>query len=238
MTSNFELKPFPDGPALAAAAAKDWLALVKASPAQHTVALSGGRITKDFFAAIVNLAKESGGLLGNVDFFWADERCLPPTDPESNFLLARENLFQPLCIAQDRIHRLKGDWLPMAAVSEAIQDIRRVAAADGAGIPVLDMVFLGMGEDGHIASLMPNATPAALASREPYVHVSNSPKPPPDRLSLTYPMLAAARNVWVLAAGTGKAEALKTSISPGGSTPLARVLQSRQRTVIYTDISV
>ena len=236
MASNFEIKLFPDDLAVSAAAARDWLALLSRSPGLHTVALSGGRITKHFFAAAASLVKASSATLSNVHFFWADERCLDPSDSESNFRLARENLLQPLAIAADKIHRLKGEWLPASAVAEANQEILRVVPKDGAGMPVLDMIFLGLGEDGHIASLMPNATPAVLASREPFVHVSNSPKPPPDRLTLTYPVLAAAKNVWLLTAGAGKAEALKNSVSPGGNTPFARVLQSRGRTLIYTDI--
>jgi len=236
MPSNFELKLFPDDVSVAAAAARDWLALLQQSPDLHTVALSGGRITKHFFAACANLAKSSGASLSNVHFFWADERCLDPSDPESNFRLARENLFLPLDIAADKIHRLKGEWLPPAAVAEANQDILSVVPKDGAGMPVLDLIFLGLGEDGHIASLMPNASTAVLESREPYVHVSNSPKPPPDRLTLTYPVLAAARQVWMLATGAGKTEALKNSVSPAGSTPFASVLRSRGQTIIYTDI--
>jgi 6-phosphogluconolactonase len=236
MASNFELKLLRDDLMVSAAAARDWLALVQKSSGLHTVALSGGRITKQFFAAFANLAKSSGASLSNVHFFWADERCLDPSDPESNFRLARENLFLPLEIAADKIHRLKGEWQPTAAVAEANQEIQRVVPKDGAGVPVLDLIFLGLGEDGHIASLMPNAPPAVLECREPYVHVANSPKPPPDRLTLTYPVLAAARNVWMLAAGAGKSVALKSSISPGGDTPFARVLRSRGRTTIYTDI--
>jgi 6-phosphogluconolactonase len=99
------------------------------------------------------------------------------------------------------------------------------------------MIFLGLGEDGHIASLMPNAPPDVLASREPYVHVGNSPKPPPDRLSMTNPVLAAAKNVWALVAGAGKTDALRDSLLPGGKTPFARVLQSRRQTFIYTDLN-
>jgi 6-phosphogluconolactonase len=236
MPSNFELRLFQDDMAASAAAARDWLAVLPPSSGLYTVALSGGRITKHFFAAVESLAKASGAVWSNVHFFWADERCLDPSDPESNFRLARENLFLPLDIAGDKIHRLKGEWQPPAAVAEANQNIRRVVPQDGAGVPVLDMIFLGLGEDGHIASLMPNAPPAVLESREPYVHVSNSPKPPPDRLTLTYPVLAAARNVWMLVAGAGKVEALRNSISPGGTTPFARALRSRGRTLIYTDI--
>jgi 6-phosphogluconolactonase len=237
MPSNFELKVFPDDQALSAAAARDWLTLLKETSQPYSVALSGGRIAKTFFAAVGELAKSSGASLANVHFFWADERCVPPTDPESNFLLAKENLFQPLGIAPERIHRLKGELPPNAAMEEACSDIRRVVPTDGAGMPVLDMIFLGLGEDGHIASLMPNAPPDVLGSQEPFVHVANSPKPPPNRLSMTYPVLAAAKNVWALVAGAGKADALRDSLRPDGKTPFARILQSRLQTLIYTDLN-
>jgi 6-phosphogluconolactonase len=151
-------------------------------------------------------------------------------------LLAEENLFRPLGIAPERIHRLKGELAPAAAVADSIIDIRRVVPLDHAGVPVLDLIFLGLGEDGHIASLMPNATADVRASREPYVHVGNSPKPPPNRLSMTYPVLAAAKNVWMLAAGSGKEKSFQESLQPDGKTPFASVLRSRSQTLIYTDI--
>jgi 6-phosphogluconolactonase len=228
---------FPNEQALSATAAKDWLTLLQKSSGPYTVALSGGRIAKTFFAAVADLAKASRATLSNVHFFWADERCVEPTDPESNFRLAWENLLQPLNVAPDRIHRLRGEIPPSAALAEASQDIRRVVPLDGAGVPVLDMIFLGLGEDGHIASLMPNAPPAVLESREPFVHVSNSPKPPANRLSMTYPVLAAAHNVWALVTGAGKAEALRDSLQPDGRTSFARVLWSRPLTRIYTDLN-
>jgi len=228
---------FPNDQALSAAAAQDWLTLLQKSSGPHTVALSGGRIAKTFFAAVAALAKASGANMTDVHFFWADERCLEPTDPESNYRLAWENLLQPLGIAPDKIHRLKGEILPSAAAAEASQDIRSIVPQDRAGVPVLDMIFLGLGEDGHIASLMPNAPAAVLESREPYVHVSNSPKPPPDRLTMTYPVLAAAKNVWMLATGAAKAEPLRDSLRSDGTTPFARVLRSRLQTIIYTDLN-
>jgi 6-phosphogluconolactonase len=236
MPPLFELIKFPDERALAAAAAADWLALLREPSAPRTTAISGGRIAKTFFADVAGLAGKAGAAMENVDFFWADERCVPPDDPESNFLLAQENLLRPLGIPAEKIHRVKGEWPPAAAVAEANDEIRRRAAHDGPGTPILDLIFLGMGEDGHVASLMPNAPPDVSQSREPYVHVANSPKPPANRLSLTYPVLAAARNVWVLAAGAGKLAALRKSLQLNGKTPLARVLQSRPHTRIYTDL--
>jgi 6-phosphogluconolactonase len=139
-------------------------------------------------------------------------------------------------IAPDKIHRLKGELPPETAVAQANGEIRRIAPQNAAGVPVLDLVFLGIGPDGHIASLMPNARPTVLQSREPYVHVDNSPKPPPSRISMTYPVLAAARQVWVMVTGEGKTEAFRESLRPDGKTPFARALQSRAETRIYSDI--
>jgi len=237
MPSNIELKFYPNDQALGAAAAQDWLKLLQQSSGSFSVAVSGGRIAKTFFVEVTELARKSGISLANVHFFWADERCVPPTDPESNFLLAEENLLRPLGIAADKIHRLKGELPPAAAVAEAVNDIRRIVPLDKAGAPVLDLIFLGLGEDGHTASLMPNAPAEVQASREPYVHVRNSAKPPPNRLSMTYPVLAAAKDVWALVAAAGKEEALRDSLQPGGKTPFGHVLETRGHSVIYTDLN-
>jgi 6-phosphogluconolactonase len=235
---NFELKTFPDDAELARAAAQDWLALLSKSSAAHLAAISGGRIARTFFCAVTELMKTSRVSLQNVDFFWADERCVPPNHPDSNYLLAQENLLQPLAIAPEKIHRLKGELPPVAAVAEANATIQHIAPMNSAGVPVLDLIFLGLGEDGHIASLMPNAPAATVNSQAPYLRIENSPKPPPNRISLSYAAIAAAKNVWVLAAGAGKEEALRQSLQPGASTPLARVLQSRTQTVIYSDVAL
>jgi 6-phosphogluconolactonase len=235
---NFELKSFPGGAELARAAAKDWLDLLGKSSAAHLAAISGGRIAGTFFCAVTEWARMSRVSLRNVDFFWADERCVPPSHPDSNYLLAKENLLDPLAIAPDKIHRLKGELPPVAAVAEANATIKRIAPKNSAGVPVLDVIFLGLGEDGHIASLMPNAPASAVHSQAPYLRVANSPKPPPNRISLSYAAIAAAKNVWVLASGAGKEEALRQSLRPGAPTPFGRVLQSRAHTLIYSDIAL
>jgi len=119
------------------------------------------------------------------------------------------------------------------AVQQAESEICRVAEMDASGQPVLDLVFLGMGEDGHVASLFPGDQ-EAIESQAVYRAVTG-PKPPPRRITLGYRTLAAAREVWVLASGEGKKEALKNSLADDGDTPLARVLQSRKNTEIFTD---
>ena len=124
-----EIKTFADDLTLARAVATDWLALLGKNSGPHLAALSGGGIAKPLFAAVATLAKTSGAFLGNIHFFWADERCVPPEDSLSNFLLANENLFRPARIAPDKIHRLKGELPPQAAVAEANSEIRRIDAS-------------------------------------------------------------------------------------------------------------
>ena len=227
-----ELVLFPNADELAVTVAGAWLDEVAAAARAgkaHAVALSGGRVTQKFFAVVVEQSRACGVSLAGVDFFWADERCVPPTDAESNFKLADELLFQPLGIAAERIHRVRGELAPAEATKLATAALARVT-------PVLDLVFLGMGEDGHVASLFPNASAETLNCRAPFLFVTDSPKPPPNRVTLSYAAIAAARQVWVLASGQGKAAAFAESVSPTGNTPLARVLQSRAQTKIFTDI--
>ncbi len=204
----------------------------------HYVALSGGRITLKFFAAVIVMSQAQGVSLANVHFFWADERCVPLDDTESSFGAANEAFFRPLGIAPEKIHRVRGELSPERAAEEANAEVKRVVPLKAAGQPVLDLIFLGMGEDAHVASLFPRETEAERANPEVYRVVTNSPKPPPNRVTLGYPAIAAAKNVWVLASGAGKEAALRDSIQPGAATPLGRVLQMRSQTRIFTDIKL
>ena len=230
------LVSFPNGLALALAAAADWLSLLEKSSGPFLTALSGGRIARDFFTAVTKVAGKSGAPLRDVHFFWADERSCRPAIPP-----AISGWPMKICC---------GPWaFPLRESTGSRESCSRPPsrgsrrrtprlAPNGAlGMPILDIVFLGLGEDGHTASLMPNAPASVLQSREPWVHVANSPKPPPNRLTLTYPMLAAAREVWTLVSGTDKETALRESLRPGGTTPFARVLRERAETRVYTDLT-
>jgi 6-phosphogluconolactonase len=237
--ANFELLSYADADELARAAASAWLDEIESANRAgktHCVALSGGRIAQKFFAATVEQAKVRKIPFERVRFFWADERCVPPTNPECNFKLASELLFTPLKIPASQIHRIRGEDSPEVAVKNAELELRCVAGKD-AGAPRLDLIFLGMGEDGHVASLFPDKTEGTI-STEIFCAVKNSPKPPPNRISLSYAAIAAAKNVWVLVSGAGKEAALRESLSPSGKTPLARVIQSRRQTKIFSDFSL
>ena len=224
--------------ALARAAADQWLDAIEAANhagTRHCVALSGGRIAQKFFSATAAQTKVRAVSFARVRFFWADERCVPPQDPESNFRIAQELLFLPLGIPENQICRVRGEDPPDIAAARAEADIVRHARLNNAGQPVLDLIFLGLGEDGHVASLFPGEPEDRKSSPAIFRAIYNSPKPPPNRISLGYGPIAAAQAVWVLASGAGKEKALYQSLQPDGATPLARVIQSRSQTRIFTD---
>ncbi len=233
-----EILRFASAEALAVAAAQRlvaWVGEAQTGRTPPTIALSGGRIARPFYEAVVTESARTGTRWQPVRFGFADERCVPPDSPESNFAGAQTNLFAPLGVAPGQVLRLRGEIEPAAAAVEAGRALRRLVPEEN-GLPVLELVWLGMGEDGHVASLFPNAGAEVEASRAVYLSVIG-PKPPPQRLTLTFAVLAAAREVWVLATGRGKEAALAESLRPNGRTPLARVLRARTRSVLFTDLA-
>ncbi len=238
---NFEWISFSNADELARAAATAWIDEVEAANRagkSHSMALSGGRITQKFLPVVVELSRARNCSLQNVHFFWADERCVPPDNAESNFRMAQELLFAPLKIAETQIHRIRGEELPETAANMAQEEICRIVPLNEAGQPMIDLVFLGLGEDGHTASLFPGELEEISQSPAIYRAVLNSPKPPPERVTLGFPAIAAAKKVWMLASGQAKQAALRESVSPDGKTPFARVLRMRSQTKIFSDVDV
>lgn len=238
---NFEWISFSNADELPRAAATAWIDEVEAANRageSHSVALSGGRITQKFLPVVVDLSRARNCSLQNVHFFWADERCVPPDNAESNFLMAQELLFAPLKIAETQIHRIRGEELPETAANMAQEEICRIVPINKSGQPMIDLVFLGLGEDGHTASLFPGELEEISQSPAIYRAVLNSPKPPPERVTLGFPAIAAAKKVWMLASGQAKQAALRESVSPDGKTPFARVLRMRSQTKIFSDVDV
>ncbi len=238
--SKFQLDQFSNAEELARSAARDWLREAEKqmrAKGRFSVALLGGRIAGAFFSSVVELASHDGRSLDGVEFFWSDERCVPPDSPESNYGAARDRMLLPLRIAERCIHRIRGEMPPEKAAAEATGELLRFAPQNPEGQPVCDLVFLGMGPDGHVASLFPAESEEARSSQAVFRPVIG-PKPPPQRVTMGYPAIAAATQVWVLVSGEGKEKALGASLSPQGQTPLACVLNSRTHTRVLTDLKI
>ena len=236
---NVELLSFATPDELARAAASAWLDEIESARRagqSHIVALSGGRIAQKFFNATVTQAVARKTSFAGVQFFWADERCVPPSDPESNFRLAEECLLTPLHIASGNIHRLRGEDAPQVALKIAEAELFGAVRKDLEQQPILDLIVLGMGEDGHVASLFPHAIAKNMDISAPFLVIEDSPKPPPVRLSLSYKAIFGAKNVWVLVSGSGKAPALRASLSGKAPTPLAQIINARQ-VRIFSDLN-
>jgi 6-phosphogluconolactonase len=235
---------FTSSEELARAAAGEFVEWLSTTTAAATrtgrpvlIALSGGRITRLFFAEVARLAAPRRFPWPLVHFFWADERCVPPTDEESNFSIADKLIFRPLAIPAASIHRIRGEDEPSVAASAAATALLALSQKDADGTPQFDLVLLGMGEDGHVASLFPGGADAMASSVVVYLPVVAS-KPPPNRITLTYRVLFAAETVWVLASGKGKELAMVDGLSANGTSPLAHVMRNRQQARIFKDFAL
>jgi 6-phosphogluconolactonase len=186
------------------------------------VALSGGSIAPLFFPSLARLPID----WSRTDFFWADERAVAPEHPDSNYGEALRLWLTPAGVPAGRIHRMPGEDpnLRHAGITYGAA-LRRIAGDP----PALDFVLLGVGLDGHVASLFPGH-PALKEEHDLAVAVEDAPKPPPRRITLTLPVLAGAAHVVVAAQGDAKAEVVRRAVKPGSSLPLGMLI-SRARDV-------
>ncbi|MET7423850.1 6-phosphogluconolactonase [Dactylosporangium sp. NPDC005555] len=190
-----------------------------------SLVLTGGRIAAQIYAAVHASSARDAVDWSRVDFWWGDERFLPSGDPDRNETQAREAFLAALPVDPGRVHPMPAaDGADPAAAAAAYE--REVAGAQ------FDLVLLGVGEDGHVASVFPGH-PVGDDPR-PVADVHDSPKPPPVRITLTLPTLSTAAEVWLLASGAGKADAVRDAFAAGSSLPAARV-HGRDRTLWLVD---
>lgn len=162
-------------------------------------ALAGGTTPKAAYEALAGLPLD----WSKIEIFFGDERCVPADHPDSNYRMAKAALFDRIDIPPDRVHRMQGELADRDAAAQSYEAL----------LPErLDVVVLGIGEDAHTASLFPGA--AALNETARLVLPVTGPKPPPERLSFTPPVLRAARLLVVLASGAGKADAVERAFAP------------------------
>jgi 6-phosphogluconolactonase len=199
---------FSDTEKLTYAAADYIVKIAQESVASHgrfTFALSGGTTPRKLYGLLATEPYRSQIDWQKVEIFWSDERCVPPDDAESNYHLAEEVMFSKLTLSPNQIHRMPADEADRDAASEKYsQEMQRVF---GESLPHFDLIQLGMGPEGHTASLFPHQ--ASLRENQRLVMSVTVPKPPPPRLTFTPPVLNAARHVLFLVTGKEKDDAVQ-----------------------------
>lgn len=196
-----------------------------------SVALTGGGTGTGVLAALNASPARDAVDWRRVDVFWGDERFVPAEDPERNELQARQALLDHVRTDPARVHAVAASDGPYGDDVDAAADAYGavVDAQDG-----FDLVMLGLGEEGHVASIFPES-PAVYDDR-PVVAVRNCPKPPPTRVSLTLPTIRRAAEVWIITAGRNKAGAVALALGGAGEVALpAAGAVGRSRTLWLLD---
>jgi 6-phosphogluconolactonase len=188
-----------------------------------SVALSGGSGPPPLFSVLSKPPHRDRLPWHEVQWVWGDERAVAPDSPDSNYHLAAEKLLGPLNIPADRIHRMPADRPDLDnAAAEYEQTIRRILPAGPNGVPVLGVALQGVGADGHTASLFPGT--AALDESQRLVVPNYSPHHEYKRLTMTYPMLMAAREILFLVTSAKKAGIMAGILAdPPADVPAARL---------------
>ena len=187
------------------------------------VALSGGSTPKQVYPLLLEPQRRDAVDWGSVQFFWGDERAVPPDHPESNFGVAYGTLISQLPgVRPDRIHRMPAEAEDLAAAALSYEsELRLTFGARGDEPPAFDLIWLGMGPDGHTASLFPGSP--ALDETRRWVVAAWAPVQEAWRMTLTFPVLRAARQTLFVVTGADKAEALERVRSGDEELPAARV---------------
>lgn len=204
---------------------------------EANVVLTGGSVGIAVLKAINESPARDTIDWARVSFWWGDERWVPKGHAERNERQAHEALLDHIQVPPENIHPFpasdEGDDLEAAAARYA--DELAACAPAGASLPRFDITFLGVGPDGHVASLFPHL-PGIRETNASVIAVRNAPKPPPDRLSLTRAALNSSERVWLVLAGPDKASALGLALAGASrdEVPVAGI-KGRRRTVFFVD---
>lgn len=214
MAARLETRVLDDAEGVAVAVADALTALAARSPSTpFSIALSGGSTPKRLYELLAAPPRRDQIRWDAVELFFGDERAVPPEHPDSNYGMAKRALLDHVPV---RAHRMAAERDDAAGYAQILGD--RIAKRRD-GVPVLDVVLLGMGEDGHTASLFPGTK--ALAERSKWVVMNEVPQLHTRRMTVTYPVLNAAERVWALIAGAGKRPVVAECLAaaPRGETP-------------------
>ncbi len=177
------------------------------------IALSGGKTPETLYRALTSPAFADRFDWSRTTFFFSDERCVALDDSRNNYALAARDLFIPLNITPSQVYRMGGESRdPQAAAHDYEQQLRRATNTAPFTKPTLDLILLGLGEDGHTASLFPGSP--ALRDNQSLIAVTQSPKDPPTRLTMTLGVINRASVILFLVAGSDKAEVVRAILDP------------------------
>jgi 6-phosphogluconolactonase len=254
---------FADPEAVAERAAREIAQHIERARAERGIAhlvLSGGTTPERSYELLVDALEDWQG----VEVWFADERCVGPEHEDSNYRMARERLLDRVPVPVERVHRMEGELGPEQGAERYAQALRagvatgdtRVRGANGApargantparasdnapvrdeqALPVLDVVVLGIGPDGHVASLFPDAPTLQAGEQTVCLGVHDSPKPPPQRITLSLAVLRAARRCLLLATTAGKARAIAGALAEPTPHVPSSLLRRERLTVIVDD---
>lgn len=198
------------------------------------VVLTGGTIARKIHASVAASPLRDTVVWTEVEFWWGDERFVPADDPERNERQAREDFLDALAADPARVHAVASsdDAADVEAAALAYAEQLAAHAGPGRTTPAFDVVMLGVGPDGHVASLFPGQGTTAVTDRT-VIPVHDSPKPPPLRVSMTVPTLVDTDQLWFLVSGEGKAEAVRRAFEDH-DVPAAEV-HGREQTLWLLD---
>ena len=238
MTNNRELRILADANSIAETAAAEFLVAAAQSVQQHrsfSVALAGGSTPKTLYELLArNPLLQAKVPWSKVQFFFGDERHVPPDNPESNFRMADDAMLSKAPVSPKQVHRIKGDMQNAAEAAESYeQELRASFNLQAGQFPRFDLVLLGMGPEGHTASLFPGTK--ALKEEQRLVVSNWVGKLYTDRITLTPPVLNNAARVLFMVHGVEKAPALK-AVLEGPYEPEqlpAQIIQPNQGKVLW-----
>jgi 6-phosphogluconolactonase len=214
----------------------DRLAQVQAQGRVPALGLTGGTIAERLYAEMARLHQHGADASldwARVDFWWGDERYVPAGDEQRNAGQARAALLDLVPVDPARVHEMPASDGPYDDVEAAAAAYSEEVRSQGSG--AFDVLLLGLGENGHVASLMPGHPQLDVHDRVA-VAVTDSPKPPPVRISLTYDTLNRSHDVWFIVSGAGKAEATERALDGADLHEIpATGVQAQQDTVWFVD---
>ena len=235
--TNKKVLVFPSGDELYEAAARQVEELAVDAVQKRGVflfVLAGGDTPRPLYQRLAQEHAHASFPWQNTHIFWGDERAVPPDDAQSNFGMAREELLNSISIPEDHIHRISGELGAATAAREYAGELRKMAEM-GTVWPRFDLVLLGLGQDGHTASLFPGSTHPSRSGQATLAVTGSYNERATSRVTLTPPVFNSARNIIYLVLGSSKANVL-AKVLEGDSSPVqfpARRIKPEQGTLTW-----